>query len=111
LAADARKQRFYVSIAVVPPDCWWISVKMRELFRENAPRVSTLLHGNNHTRDALARATSDHENLALLAQALRRFRRLEQQPGIEVCRVMECPHDSLSVLTKDSLSDLELHPE
>jgi hypothetical protein len=106
LAADAREQRFYVSIATVPLDCWWISRKVTEVFRENAPRVSILLHGNNHTREELARATSDQESLALLAEALRRFQRLQQQPGIEVCRVMECPHGSLSVAMLEPMARL-----
>ncbi len=106
LAVDAREQGFYVSVATVPLDSWWINRQTRELFRENAPRVSVLLHGNDHTYQELARSLPDAENLSLLAQALRRSRRLEQRYGMHVCRVMECPHGSVSVAMLEPMARL-----
>lgn len=106
LVADAREKQFYVSIATVPLDCWWIDRQIRELFRENVPRLSILLHGNNHTYEELARPGSDPERLCLLAEALRRYQRLERLSGMEVCRVMECPHGSLSVAMLEPMARL-----
>ena len=107
LAKDAREQDFYVSIATVPLDCWWLDREAMELFRENAPRISIVVHGNNHTSEELAQAASEVENLSVLAQALRRCGRLQQQQsGIEFCRVMECPHGSLSVAMLEPMARL-----
>jgi hypothetical protein len=106
LVADAREQKFYVSIATVPLDNWWISRQTREILRENAPRISVLIHGNDHTYEELARPASDAENLALLAQALRRSQRLRLPPAMDICRVMECPHGSLSVAMLEPLARL-----
>jgi len=106
LASDAHEQRFYVSVATVPMDCWWINSQIGELFCENSPRVSVVLHGNDHTYEELAQPASDAENLALLAHALRRWRRLECYPRMEVCRVMECPHGSLSVAMLEPMARL-----
>lgn len=106
VAAEAREQGFHVSIATVPLDSWWINRQVGEVFRKNAPNLSVLIHGNNHTRDELAQPTSEAENLALLAQALRRWRRVEHLPGLEVCRVMECPHGALSVAMLEPMARL-----
>ena len=106
LAAEARAQQFYVSVATVPLDCWWVDRQTTDLFRENAPRISIVVHGNNHTSEELARPASELENLSLLAQALRRCRRLEQQSGIEFCRLMECPHGSVSVAMLEPMARL-----
>ncbi len=106
LAASAEQQGFHASIATVPLDSWWISSQVSELFRAHAPRLSVLIHGNDHVRHELAHSASDAENLSLLAEALRRFQRLEQQPGVEVCRVMECPHGALSVNMLEPMAKL-----
>lgn len=106
VAAQAREQNFYVSVATVPLDCWGISRQTAELLRENAPRLSVVVQGNDHTSEELAHAASDAENIALLAQALRRVQHLEEQTGIEVCRVMECPHGSLSVTMLEPMAKL-----
>jgi len=105
LVTAAREQKFYVSIASVPLDCWGIHREVRELFHQNAPRVSVLLHGNNHTYEELAHPESESETLSLLAQALRRFQRL-QDAGIEVCRLMESPHGSLSAAMLEPMARL-----
>lgn len=106
LAAAAWQLDFYASIATVPLDNWWISRRVIELFRTNAPRLSLVLHGNNHTYEELAHPPSNSDHLALLAQALRRWRRLERLPGLEACRVMECPHGALSVTLLEPLARL-----
>jgi len=107
LAIETRAQHFYVSVATIPLDCWWLDRRATDLFRENAPRISIVVHGNNHTSEELARPASESENLSLLAQALRRCRRLAQlKPGIEVCRLMECPHGSLSVAMLEPMARL-----
>ena len=96
LADDAWAQNFFVSIAMVPLDSWWIGREVREIFRQNAPRISILLHGNNHTYEELACPASEAEILSLLSEALRRMERLENEAGMEVCRVMECPHCAIA---------------
>ena len=107
LADESRRCGFYAAIATVPLDCWWLDRETTELFRENAPRISILPHGNNHTWEELAQPASDVESLSLLAQALRRCRRLEQQQAaVELCRVMECPHGSLSVAMLEPMARL-----
>ena len=95
LADAAWAQDFFVSIAMVPLDSWWIGREVREIFRENAPRISVLVHGNNHTYKELACPASEAEVFSLLAEALRRVERLEDEAGVEVCRVMECPHGAI----------------
>lgn len=106
LAAAARQFDFYASIGMVPLSSWWISRRVIALFQANAPRLSLLIHGNNHTYKELANPSLRGDNLALLAQALRRWRRLEKLAGLEACRVMECPHGALSVAMLEPLARL-----
>lgn len=105
LVADAREQKFCVSVATVPLDCWGINRELGQLFRDNTSRFSILLHGNDHTYAELARPRSDNDNLALLAQALRRFQRL-QEARLKFCRVMEAPHGSLSLAMLEPMARL-----
>jgi hypothetical protein len=106
LAVAAREQGFHASVAMVPLDAWWVNRQVAKIFRKNALHLSILIHGNNHTRDELAKPASDTENLALLAQALRRWQRVERLPGIEVCRIMECPHGGLSMAMLEPMARL-----
>ena len=95
LASHARRHDYYVSIATIPLDCWLPSARVIWTLRESAPRVSVLIHGNNHTQQELARSRPPAENLGLLAQALRRWERLDGERGVEACRVMEAPHGAI----------------
>jgi hypothetical protein len=94
LVASARKHNYHVAFATVPLDAWFVHQPTAKLFRENADRVSLLIHGNDHTREELARPRSAERCLQIAAQALRRTETLEKCCGFGVARVMAAPHGS-----------------
>jgi long-chain acyl-CoA synthetase len=96
LAKHAKAHDYYVSVAMVPLDAWWVNRTAAATFRANAPRLSLLMHGCNHTRGELSQSRPTEEWLSLLAQALRRSARLERRYGLELCRVIEPPHRALA---------------
>ncbi len=106
LAEHARAHGYFVSIATIPLDTWWLNPRALAIFRANAPRLSLLAHGNDHSQRELASSRSPEQILRLLAQALRRFERLEHCDGLEVCRVMEAPHGAWRMTFLDVLRSL-----
>lgn len=92
VAAWAREHRYHVAFATVPRDAWFTSSRAAGIFRENAEFLSLLIHGNDHVWQELNQDHDDEARMAMLAQALRRIRRLEASTGLEVCRVMAPPH-------------------
>jgi hypothetical protein len=106
LAEHTRAHDYFVSIATIPLDTWWPNPRTLAIFRDNAPRLSLLMHGNNHLQQELASPRSPEQASQLLAQALRRFERLEHCDGVEVCRVMEPPHGAWTMTFLDALRNL-----
>jgi len=66
------------------------------VFRNNASRLSLLVHGNDHTKAELARNYTPPARASLLRQAVHRIERLERAAGLRVSRVMVPPHGACS---------------
>jgi hypothetical protein len=106
LVRHARAVNYHASFATVPFDGWYIDRGAAALFRENADRISLLVHGNNHTFAELAQPYRNGERFASMAQALQRIRRMEQRSGVHVSRVMAAPHGGCSLEMADVLLKL-----
>lgn len=96
VVARARKNNYHVSFATIPLDTWYTHRSTAEIFRRNPDAISLLVHGNNHSKNELARQHLAADRMALLSQAQERIQRLEQNTGLEVCRVMVPPHGGCS---------------
>jgi hypothetical protein len=96
LAEHATKHNFFVSVATIPLDAWWVHRRVAETFRSYDPRLSVLIHGNNHTARDLLLNGNGKAGLAVAAQALRRMERLQQAHQLEVLRIMEPPHGAIA---------------
>jgi len=93
LAEHATKHDFFISVAIIPLDTWWVNPGVAETFRSFSPRLSVVMHGNDHTRgEMLVEKGSATGYLVRAAQAMRRMERLEQRHGLELLRIMEPPH-------------------
>jgi hypothetical protein len=104
LADHARAHRYHAVIATIPLEARWASERVSTIFRGCEAQLSLLIHGNNHTWRELAQRRSTAENLALLAQALRRVGEFEHRHGLKICRIMEPP---FGVIGDDMLTSLE----
>ena len=96
LAEDASAHNYHGCFATVPLDGWYVHPPAARVFRENAGRLSLLIHGNDHTHFELHRPRAAEDQMALAAQALRRIERLERVSGVQVARVMAAPHGACS---------------
>ena len=96
IAARAASGNYHVAFATVPLDGWFIHRPTAEIFRNNAEQLSLLIHGNDHTRNELARPTTQSARVQVLGQAIRRSQRIEARAGIPVSRVMAAPHGACS---------------
>lgn len=92
VVAHADRENYHVSFATVPLDAWFTHAGTAAIFRNHADRISLCVHGNDHTKQELARNFSQPGRVALLRQAIRRIERLEQRAGLQVARVMVPPH-------------------
>ncbi len=92
LAGHAAEHSYFVSIATVPLDAWWVNKSVAAIFRSASPRLSLLVHGNNHTFHELSFRRNGVTPLALAAQALCRMERLERSHSLAFSRVLEAPH-------------------
>ena len=72
------------------------------LFRDK-PRLSLVMHGNNHVKWELSRPATREAAMHLATEALRRIERFEQRYGLRVSRVMVPPHERCSVLMLEAL--------
>jgi hypothetical protein len=106
LIESARRHNYHVAMATVPLDSWFTHRPTADLFRRNPDRISLLIHGNNHTRQELARRRTAESNRRLGAQALRRIARLEALTALNVSRVMVPPHGACSESTAAALLQL-----
>lgn len=98
LADHAEAHGYHVAMAMIPIDAGFASRKAVSLFRDRQAQLSLLVHGNDHVRGELARASTEAESTAVAAQALRRIDSFEQRTGVKVSRVMVPPHSACSVL-------------
>lgn len=96
IARRSRAANYHVSFATVPLDGWFAQGKAAALFRENADRLSLLMHGNDHLYAELARPRDAAGHRALIAQGLRRIAAMEKRSGVAVCRTMAPPHGACS---------------
>jgi hypothetical protein len=106
MAEDARLHNYHSSIATVPLDSWYVHPGTARIFRHYVDRLSLLMHGNDHTYHELQKTSTHAERAALIAQALRRIRRLEQASSVQVARVMAPPHGACSEEMATSLLEL-----
>jgi hypothetical protein len=96
LAWHATQHRYHIAIATIPLDTWWVHHEVASVFRNHPKEMSLIIHGNDHTRLEMSRDGSMAHALSVLAQALRRFSRLETQHGLRFSRVFEAPHGFIS---------------
>jgi hypothetical protein len=96
LAEHAKKDNFFVSVATIPLDAWWVHRRVAEMFRSYNPRLSLLIHGNNHTARDMLPENDSGVCLSVAAQALRRMERLQRVHGLEVLKIMEAPHGAIT---------------
>ena len=96
IAAHAAKENYHVSFATIPLDNWFTHNATAQLFRNNTKYLSLLVHGNDHTRNELARDYNRAERIFLLNQAMKRIERLQKSAGVEVSPVMAAPHGACS---------------
>ena len=100
----ARRHNYHVSFATIPLDAWFVHAPTASLFKDNADRLSLLIHGNDHVSRELAQAYSTEQLDAILGQALTRIAAMEARTGLHVARVMAPPHGACS---ESSLSRME----
>ncbi len=91
LAEHAAAHGYFVSIATIPLDAWWVHRKVAATFRAWSPRLSLLVHGDNHTARELLQYNGTGP-LTLAAEAMRRMENLERKHRLPVLRIMEAPH-------------------
>jgi len=96
LAAHAVRHQYYVSLAMIPLDTWWVNGRVAATLRSSSPRLSVLIHGNNHTTHELLAPHNQVNRLAVAAQALRRMDRLTRKYSLSVHKIMEAPHGALA---------------
>ena len=96
LAEHAIRHNYFVSVATVPLDTWWVNDLVSEVFKKSSPRLTLLIHGNNHTSMEMLSTDSPAGQLALAAQAMRRMDRVELKHQTSFLRIMEPPHAVIS---------------
>jgi hypothetical protein len=96
IGRQAVKENYHVSFATIPLDAWFAHEATTQVFRNNVPYLSLAVHGNNHTKQELARNYTPSARVSLLQQAIRRIEHLEARTGLSVCRVMVPPHGACS---------------
>lgn len=96
LSEHARKHNYFVSIATVPLDAWWANSDVTQTLLANNPRLSLVIHGNNHLPNELVKPKTRASRLAAAAQALRRMERLKRVHGLPILKIMEAPHGALT---------------
>ena len=103
LIESAKRHNYHVSFATVPLDAWFVHEPTAKLFRQQANRISLLVHGNNHTYRELAGTFNNGESLQMAAQSLQRIARLERRSGVAVSRVMAAPHGACNEQAAEAL--------
>ena len=96
LADHAVRHNYCASVATIPLDAWWVNAGVAATLRSCSPRISVLIHGNNHTTGEMLSQRSAVDRLALAAQAMRRMERLARRHGIPFLKIMEAPHGAMA---------------
>jgi len=106
LLAHADRHGYHASIATIPLDASRQHRATVDLFRGRPDRLSLAFHGNDHLAGELIEVSSDAEGVSIVAQALRRARRLESRYGLSIDRVMTAPHGMCSASVARALGPL-----
>ncbi|CAG7857741.1 hypothetical protein MCAMS1_02676 [biofilm metagenome] len=77
LAEHAKQHGYHAVIASIAMDTWLINPKVAAVFKDNADKLSLIIHGNNHLWQELSANRNEKQLLAITAQALRRFKRCQ----------------------------------
>lgn len=96
LAEHAANHGLFISVATIPLDTWWVNRDVAATFRSFSPRLSVIMHGNNHTANELVVEKAGARHLESAAQAMRRIERLELRHGLTGFKIMEAPHGAIS---------------
>jgi len=95
LAEHAKRHNYFVAVATIPLDSWWVNPGVAAIFRSESPRLSLIVHGNNHTWHEMLRPGNGTCGLEVAAQALRKIDRLVNKHGLPLVRIMEPPHGAV----------------
>lgn len=95
LADLAVRHGLFISVATIPLDTWWVNRTVAATFRSSSPRLSVIMHGNNHTSNEMLVERAGAGHLENAAQAMSRIERLEQH-GLAGFKIMEAPHGAIS---------------
>jgi hypothetical protein len=95
LAELASRHGLFISVATIPLDTWWVNRTVAATFRSSSPRLSVIMHGNNHTALEMLAEKGGVGHLENAAQAMSRIERLEQH-GLAGFKIMEAPHGAIS---------------
>ena len=96
IVAESARTPLHVALAVIPLDLWHASRRVVHLLREHGTALSTLVHGNNHTRRELAQPLTDDQGLALVGQAVARAEAFARRRDVRVSHVMAPPHGAFA---------------
>jgi hypothetical protein len=96
MAEHAARENYHVAFATIPLDAWFAHKSTARLFRNNARQLSLMVHGNDHTKQELARDYAPSDRVALLVEAMHRIACLENRADVPVSRVMVPPHGACS---------------
>ena len=94
LAQHAKTHAYHVAISTIPLDAWFTHSGAAKLFSANAAHLSLLVHGNNHTRNELARSYANTTRQGLVAQSLKRIARMERISKLRIPKIMAAPHSA-----------------
>jgi hypothetical protein len=103
LAEHAEAHNYFASVATIPLDTWWVNTRVATILRASSPRLSVLIHGNDHTVDEMLSPCSAAERRSRLAQAMHRMERLRRKHGIPIVNVMEAPYGAFAENLLDDL--------
>lgn len=96
LAEHAVNHGLFIAVATIPLDTWWVNRAVAATFRSFNPRLSVIIHGNNHTSHEMVAEKRSTVHVENAAQALRRIDRLEFRYGLAGFKIMEAPHGEIS---------------
>jgi len=96
LIQHANEHNYFAAVATIPLDSWWVSRRVASTVSRAHPRLSILIHGNNHTTHEMLVPNQKSDFQAVAAQAMRRMERLTKNHGVQFQRVMEAPHGALA---------------
>jgi hypothetical protein len=81
---------------MVPLDARLVHPEAARLFKENASRMSLLVHGLNHEHRELVKPLPEAARAAALVRALAQIEGFERRSGVHISRVMCAPHGEAS---------------